>query len=311
MRKLLSVIVLSYRNVDGIFATVESILKQDYENIELIISDDGTPDFSRHTDRVLNFINENKKSNISNVIVNAIKVNGGTVKNINSAINMSNGEYIKLISAEDTFTNEKALSSFVEFLEKNDFLIAFSKIRGVMPDGSYKYELLSCESNYDLLKSYTVEQTLKRLYKRDFLPAPAAVFDKRIFEENGLFPEDTRLIEDYPYWMHLCMNGVKFGYIDEILIDYKLSGVSSTGSYSEMFMNDMLVIYDKYIFPYDKRFGVLQPLYNMLKRGGLNFYIAEAGRSKMTPGQKIWARIKYFPFFVFVRLQNIMNNLKK
>ena len=311
MNKLLSVIVLSYKNIDGVFKTLESVLQQDYGNIEIIVSDDGTPDFSEYIDKIENYVNENKKKNISNFLINAIKVNGGTVKNINSAINLSKGDYIKLISAEDIFSKKEALSTFVSFLEDSDYKIAFCKMRGVTPEGEYKYNLLSCESDYDLLKSYSVEQTLKRLYRRCFLPAPGAIFKKELFEENGLFKEDTRLIEDYPYWMHLAMNGVAFGYIDEVLIDYKLSGVSSAGSYSEMFMQDMLIIYDKYIFPYDKRFGVLQPFYNMLKRGGLNFYIAEAKRSKMSTGEKIVARIKYLPFYVFVKVQNFLNGLKK
>lgn len=310
MKKLVSVIVLSYRNIEGVFSTVDSILKQDYENIELIISDDGTPGFLENIQEITSYIEQKKKQNITNVIINAIEVNGGTVKNINSAINKSNGDYIKLIAAEDIFSHEKTLSTMISFLENSEYDIAFAKIRGVTPDGNYKYDLIACESNYELLKKYTVKDTLNRLYKRDFLPAPACIFSKKIFNDNGLFKEETRLIEDYPYWIRLCMNNVKFGYIDEVLIDYKLSGVSSTGSYSEMFMQDMLVIYEKYIFPYDKRFGIFQPIYNALKKGGLNYYISEAKRKNMNIGKKIWLRIKYLPFHILVKTQGIINDIK-
>lgn len=310
MKKLVSVIVLSYKNINGIFETVDSVLKQDYENIELIISDDGTPDFSNEIARISDYINTNKRDNITNVIINAIEVNGGTVKNINSAINKSSGDYIKLIAAEDMFSHEKTLSTMIAFLQNSQFDMAFAKIRGVTPEGQYKYELIACESDYEELKKYTIKDTLNRLYKRDFLPAPACIFSKKIFDENGLFLEETRLIEDYPYWIRLCMNGVRFGYIDEVLIDYKLSGVSSTGSYSEMFMKDMLIIYDKYIFPYDKRFGIFQSIYNALKRGGLNYYISEARRKNMTSGQKVWSRIKYLPFHILVKTQGFMNDVK-
>ena len=64
-------------------------------------------------------------------------------------------------------------------------------------------ELLACESDYNLLKGYSVEETKNRLFKRNFLPAPAWIADKRLFEEYGLFLEDTRLIEDYPYWISI------------------------------------------------------------------------------------------------------------
>lgn len=309
-KKLVSVIVLSYRNVKGIFCTLDSILMQTYPEIEILISDDGTPDFEKTEGDILNYINEKKKSNIKNIIINAIKVNGGTVKNINSAIKKAGGEYFKVLAAEDCLAGVDALDQYVEYMERAKVLIAFAKMRGVTLTGEYRDELLACESDYDLLKGYSVEETKNRLFKRNFLPAPAWIADKRLFEEYGLFLEDTRLIEDYPYWIYLAMHNVKFGYIDKVLVHYRLSGVSSAGSYSEMFMRDMFVIYDKYIFPNDCRFGILQPLYNQLKRMGLNFYMAKARWGKITIARKIMYRVIYCPFFLYVGLQEILMERK-
>lgn len=311
MKEMVSVIILSYKNIEGIYETLESVLSQKYDNIEIVISDDGTPDFAENISKIENYIESNKRDNIKNTVINAIELNGGTVKNINSAIKRTKGRYIKVLSAEDRLSSDDALDKYVEYMENSDVYIAFAKIRGVTPDGSYKYELLACESNYDMLKSYTIEDTRKRLFKRNFLPAPAWIIDRKLFEENGLFPEDTRLIEDYPYWLYLTMRGVKFGYIDEVLIDYRMSGVSSGGRYGEMFMKDMMVIYDKYIFPYDKRFGIFQPVYNCMKRAGLNFYMSQARWEKLTGRQRAFARIKYFPFFLLVKWQEKVNDKKK
>lgn len=310
MKQKVSMIILSYKNIAGIYETLDSIFEQTYENIEIVISDDGTKEFKSEIEKLEEYIINNKKENITNYVINAIEVNGGTVKNINSAISRSTGKYIKVLSAEDTFSKKEALSEYVEFIEKEKVLIAFAKMRGVTPAGEYKYELLSCESDYDLLKSLSVEQTKNRLFKRNFLPAPAWITDRELFEKVGLFKEDTRLIEDYPYWIYLCLNNVKFGYLDEVLIDYKLSGVSSAGSYSEMFMNDMFVIYEKYIFPYDRRYKIFQPVYNMLKKAGLNYYMSQARKSKMTKGKRMWCAIKYLPFHMLVTLQNVNNNRK-
>lgn len=310
MKNLVSVIVLSYRNIPGIYETLDSILNQTYENIELVISDDGTPGFSDEIAEVKAYIEKGNRGNISNTIVNSIIKNVGTVKNINSAIEKTSGKYIKIISAEDKFSDETALDKYIDFMESGSYLIAFAKMRGVTPDGKYKYKLLSCESDYKLLKSYTIQQTRNRLFRRNFLPAPACIIDRKLFDEAGLFLEDTRLIEDYPYWCYLAEKGIQFGYIEEVLIDYKLSGVSSGGTYGEVFMKDMLIVYDKHIFPYDRRFGVLQPIYNVIKRAGLNFYVMKAGWNRMTKLQKLWNYIKYCHFFVFVKLQNTLNNIE-
>lgn len=304
--KLVSVIVLSYRNIDGIMDTLDSILEQTYPNIEIIISDDGSPGFDDFEMSILAYINKKNNGNIRNVVINAIKVNGGTVKNINSAIKKTKGNYIKVLAAEDCLACVDALERYVNYMESSDVLIAFAKMRGVTLSGEYRNELLACESNYDLLKSYSIEQTKNRLFRRNFLPAPAWIADRKLFDEQGLFPEDVRLIEDYPYWIYLTLNNIRFGYIDQVLVHYRLSGISSGGSYSEMFMQDMLVIYNKYIFPYDRRFGFIQPVYNQLKRMGLNFYIARSRWKKMTVLQKIMSGIIYFPFYIYVKLQQML-----
>lgn len=309
MGPLVSVIILSYKNIDGIFETLDSVLNQTYENVEIIISDDATPGFDSQIECIKEYVNKNNTGNINTLQINAIKENGGTVKNINSAISICNGEYIKILSAEDKLKDEWCLEKYVSYMNKHDYLIVFGKMRGVTPDDQYKYELLSCESNYQKLKRYSVVDTLKRLFGRNFLPAPAWMARKELFIKYGKFPEDTRLIEDYPYWIYLSLKGVKFGYIDEVLIDYKLSGVSSAGSYGEMFMKDMFIIYEKYIFPYDRRFGKLQKIYNFLKKSGLQFYMTEAKWSKLSSCEKVIARVKYFPFYVFVKLQNLKVNL--
>lgn len=307
---LVSMIILSYRNIEGIYDTLNSVMDQTYPAMEIIISDDGTPEFDKYSDSILNHIENMKRTNIKNVKIHTMKVNQGTVKNINSAIRMASGKYIKVLAAEDCFACKEALEKYVDYMKESAFLIAFAKMRGVTPEGEYRDELLACESDYNLLKNYTVEETKNRLFKRNFLPAPAWIAERKLFEEYGLFREDTRLIEDYPYWIYLTLHQVEFGYIDQVLVSYRLSGVSSAGSYSEMFMRDMVVIYDKYIFPYDKRFGIFQPIYNQLKKMGLNFYIAKAKWDKLSVMQKVVSGIIYSPFFVYVEFQKLHVDLK-
>lgn len=304
MEDLVSVLILSYRNLEGIYESLKSVFKQKYENIEIVISDDGTVGFESEKNKIEEFVEKNRTPNIREVIINDIKVNGGTVKNINSAIKKSNGIYIKVLSAEDVFSDEKSLGEYVEYLKNNDYDICFSKIRGVKEDGTYQYELLACESDYKKLAGYSVEEHRKRLFSRNYLPGIGWAAKRQLFEKYGYFREESRIIEDYPYWLHLTEHGCKFGFLDKYLIDYKLTGVSSAGSYSEMFMNDMFVIYDKFIFPYDHRYGVLQPIYNFLKKSGLNFYMAKARWGKKNALQRFGCRIKYLPFFVYTSMQN-------
>ena len=46
MKKVVSVIIPVYNVEKFIFKTVESVMNQDYKNIEIILVDDGSPDYS-------------------------------------------------------------------------------------------------------------------------------------------------------------------------------------------------------------------------------------------------------------------------
>ena len=309
-KKLVSVVTVSYRNIEGIYKTVDSVLLQDYPQIEIVISDDGTPGFEKHINRIKKYINNNQKGNIVNVIVNSIKKNCGTVKNCNQAISLANGYYIKELSADDTLNSPYVISEYVSFMEENDFYICFAKVRGVTPQGKYLTELQACENNYDYLKSLSPHQTADKLFARNMLPAPASFMKKELFDKYGKYDEDIRLIEDYPYWIILSLQGVKFGFLDKVFVDYPQYGESSGHIYSKAFMQDLILIYDKYVFPNDKRFGKLQSFYNFLKRKGLDFYMRRSEWNDYCLAKKLIIYHMYFPFFVYAKVSDEIYRLK-
>lgn len=308
-RSLVSVLVLSYRNFDGIWNTLHSILAQDYPNIEVIISDDGSDGFEAIAFEARNYISENNRGNITHVDIYSLPCNQGTVRNANAAVRRAHGRFVKTISPDDCFASNDAISRYVDFMLQDKCLVAFAKLRGVDDSGKYIYKLASCEDDYDSLKKMDCDQILNKLYARNFLPGAAEFFDRDVFERYGLFPENVRLIEDYSYWLLLASKGVRFGFLDEVLIDYRLSGVSSSGHYGEMFMKDMYVIYNDFIFPNDRRFGPLQPVYNALKKWGLDYYMTEARFDDLPIFDRAVARVKYFPLWCFTKIQGIKISL--
>ena len=86
---LFSVIILTYNNTEYLFGLLDSLFKQTYNNIELIISDDASTSFDMN--KIDNYIKSNKKNNIVSYQIIIRKKNGGTVKNINGALKRCNG----------------------------------------------------------------------------------------------------------------------------------------------------------------------------------------------------------------------------
>ena len=91
---LVSIVIPAYNNENTIIATLESIRNQSYKNIEIIIIDDNSKD------KTLQLVTEQQKKD------NRIKIyhnstNLGMIGNWNKCIQMSNGEFVKLVCADD------------------------------------------------------------------------------------------------------------------------------------------------------------------------------------------------------------------
>ena len=297
---LVSFILLTYRSFTGVEETLQSVFDQDYPRIEIILSDDGSDEYEAEIGKIKAYVEEHRTENVTRVVYNHLEVNRGTVRNINSALRLAEGKYIKMLGAEDTLAHPGALSRYADFLEESGCLICFSKLQGVDSEGKIVRHLASSADDYTPYRKMTPLQVRDRLFVRNFLPAPAWFARKEMYDRYGLYPETTRLIEDYPYWIHLCTEGVRFAFMDDVLINYHLSGVSSTGNYGVSFMRDMFAIYDRFVFPYDKRYGILQPLYNRLKKAGLNAYMDRAQWSRYSAGQKAAAWLRHGIFFAYI-----------
>lgn len=301
---LISFILLTYRSFDGVTETLQSVFDQDYPKIEIILSDDGSDGYEEEIGKVKAYVDAHRTANIVRVVYNRLEENQGTVRNANSALRLARGEYIKELGAEDTLAHPGALSRYVAFLEESGCLICFSRLQGVDEEGRIIRHLASSADDYAPYREMTPLQVRDRLFVRNFLPAPAWFARKGLFEQYGYYPETARLIEDYPYWIHLCTEGVRIAFMDDVLINYRLSGVSSTGSYGVPFMKDMFAIYDDWIFPHDRRYGVMQPLYNGIKRAGLNAYMDRAQWKHYTAWQKAAAWLKHGLFFAYIDYSN-------
>ena len=91
-----SVLITNYNYEAFISEAIDSVLKQTYSNLEVIVVDDGSSDRSK--DRILSYQNQ---------IVPIFKENGGHTSAINTAFKESKGDIIFLLDADDTFHLEK------------------------------------------------------------------------------------------------------------------------------------------------------------------------------------------------------------
>ena len=115
-KPLFSVVVLVYRHYEHLKTAVNSVLEQDYENIELIISDDGSSNFPAR--KIEEYIEQNKRENIRSVTVRCEPQNVGTVRHINHVKEYCKGQYLIFLAGDDALYNAQVLTNYYEGFQK-------------------------------------------------------------------------------------------------------------------------------------------------------------------------------------------------
>lgn len=190
MKPLVSLILLSYNQEKYIESAVTSVLNQDYENIEIIISDDCS------TDRTFKIISETVKlfPKTKDVILNKNKTNMGLTAHLNKVLQMSNGEIIVLAAGDDiSFPNRVSQSVNILIRNKNVTFVSFNE-ETIDSDGNKLSE--GKRVNFQGIRTYTLQDYIKGV-KIPFSGASRA-FKRSLYDCFGdLDPKCPT--EDTPY----------------------------------------------------------------------------------------------------------------
>ena len=190
-------VILPVYNVECYIADcINSLLKQTYNDFEVIIVDDGSPDSSAQiAEEILS------KSSIPYKIIHT--ENRGVSAARNTGVLNAEGEYVVMVDSDDTVSPE-FLSDFMGMTQKNTNSNIFScsfKVVSANPD-----EL--CKIKGDIC-SFTAEQAQQLFMSRSvkFL-LPALMLKKSFLTENELWlDEDVRYSEDVQFiWKCLAHN---------------------------------------------------------------------------------------------------------
>lgn len=167
-KKLVSVIIPAYNIEKYIGRCLDSVLSQIYENLEIIIVDDGSSD---GTGKILDDY-EKRDSRIKVIH----KENGGVSSARNKGLDMAVGDYIGFVDGDDIIAPEM-YETLVKLLEEEDADIAHCGYQMVFPDrvdyyyntGKRKVQTTK-EGLKDLLLGEIIEPGLvNKLYKKSVI----------------------------------------------------------------------------------------------------------------------------------------------
>lgn len=243
---LVSIAVATYNSSNTIVETLNSIYNQTYVNVELVISDDCSTDNT--IELCERWISENK-NRFSSIALLSSNENYGISKNFNLAEDACHGEWIKPLAGDDILVND-CIETCINFVINNpEATTLFGRCKSFGADDG-RCRSVDSLFDYDFFK-LTTEQQFKRLvFGINCVPASTYFFNKaKIFSLGVRNDERIPLLDDWPKWINLLRKGVKFYFIDEILVEYRVGGVSTSALMSvDMFYSDRL-FYFYYLFP--------------------------------------------------------------
>jgi glycosyltransferase involved in cell wall biosynthesis len=261
---LVSVIILTYRNFKYLKEAIDSVLIQTYSNIELIISDDSSPDFDI---KAIEDLLKNKKENIKNVLIKTKEKNEGINSNINHALKFTSGEYIVLLDGDDCFYDDKVVSYIANFFIINKCLIAI----GFRQHYDRKMEKFITEwpeaETVDFMKKTSPFEFYKFLASKGngIIHASGMSFRSKLIEDYGNFDERYGMIEDWPKFLQLLRCGIKIHFMDKITVKYRLGGISTSSEPNIRYLESRVLVMKNEIFPYMDEFDFSSDEKELLK----------------------------------------------
>ncbi len=223
---IFSVIILCYRNFEYLHEAIDSVLSQTYPAVELIVSDDCSPDFPRQ--ELEDYIAAHRKAGLCRFMVRREEQNCGTVKHVNHAIRASSGRYVILMAADDAFYSPRAIEQYAQGFRKAPpdccLLVAQTAMCDQSLQGFEEYYLNPTVQK--ILEEQDHAALFDRLSYSACLPTTSTCYARRMFDEYGFFDEDCKLIEDYPMHLKIAREGLPFFYENFIANRHRSGGIS-------------------------------------------------------------------------------------
>ena len=204
----ISIITVCYNSEKTLERTINSVVSQDYKNIEYIVVDGGSKD------NTLNIIDKYKEC-ITTIIS---EKDNGIYDGINKGIQKATGDVISLIHSNDMFVDENVISKIVNFFKTNpNFDI-------ILADLAFKKKL----EDKKITRYYRAKNFRSWMLRIGYSPPHLSAFFKTdVFKKVGLYKANFRIAGDFDFFVKCFLkHKLKFNYLEECLIFMSTGGKS-------------------------------------------------------------------------------------
>ena len=206
---LVSIIMATYNEPsETISDSIESLIHQDYQHLEILIADDST---QAETIRTIDQFAERDKR----IIVIRSEKRMGFVTALNTAMRKAKGELLARMDGDDISLPDR-ISKQVDYAKSNPEIDIFG---GSMYIINEQGETIS-QRNYPITKW----GIYKMFLFRSPFAHPTIMFRRSIIDGGIFYDSKYKKAEDIDFYMKLLKNGFHFGNLPDILLRYRIIG---------------------------------------------------------------------------------------
>lgn len=225
-----SIIIPVYNGSNYLREAIGSALAQTYENIEVIVINDGSCDDGKTEDIAKSF---------GNRIHYVAKDNGGVASALNMGIRHAQGEYISWLSHDDLYLPDK--------IKRQVSLVSRQTGNRIIIYGDYE----ALEVTNGRLHIFTrtpvlfpdgFQNSLSLLFSAQ-LHGCTLLLPRNCFEEAGFFDERLKTTQDYDLWFKLLKKGYEFIHLPETVVRARWHQDRGTLSMFDIHMEEIKNLY--------------------------------------------------------------------
>ena len=215
----ISIITPSYNQGGFIEDTINSIIDQNYPNLEYIIIDGGSKDSTVD-------IIEKYKNDISHWVS---EKDNGQSHAINKGFLKASGDIIAWLNSDDLYLPEVLKLVAETFNNHPEVDLIYGDVLNFYPDGAEKYYKVKEFEPVDFLSRVSIHQ-------------PAVFWRRKILDEIGFLDEDLHYVMDYDLWARILFK-YKTLKINKPLAKFRIHNNSKTSDNPpKMYLESRIVL---------------------------------------------------------------------
>lgn len=243
---IVSVCIATFNRVNLLPFAIESVLKQTYQDFELIVCDDGSNDstselMSQYTDKRIKYIRHPQ--------------NIGKSNNMRSGFDAATGKYFMKFDDDDKLTldfltHTTAIldqNSSIDFVGTDHWVIDINNVRD-----QAKTQENSRRWGRANLQAGSVDNLLEVVFVNQSFQIGATLFRRTTLQELGFMQPNWQNCEDNDLFVRLALAGKIGYYLPELLMEYRFHDQQQGMNRAIPYLIDKLRYLESYKFPSNK-----------------------------------------------------------